>query len=114
MSAGIYFQRKQVLEPCLLGEKLLRKTLHMCRYMTAGVLAVGFVRISIIHQSSSNGHFVHWHADNSRLTRTLSWEGPFRNVTKWLELLLLLAGTTKYCPIYYGKRKGPAEVVRGM
>lgn len=82
--------------------------------MTAGALAVGFVRISIIYQSSSNRLFVHWHADNLRCIRTLSWEGPFRNVTKWLELLLLLAGTTKYCPVYHGKRKGPAEVVIGM
>lgn len=41
-SAGIYFQRKQVSGPCLLGEKLLGKTLHLCRYVTACVLAVGF------------------------------------------------------------------------
>lgn len=96
-----------------------------CRYVAVDVLAVDFVRINIIIcQSSSRGHFVHWHRDKwleglaealgaLRNTRTLSWEGPFRNMINWLVSPLLLAGTDKGCPLG-GKRKSSAEGIRAV
>lgn len=135
----ICFQRKQVSRPWLPGENSREKPSMSVGVWEVSVdaLAVGFVRISSMCRNSSNGHFVYWHTDNwleglatargqhrqlplmhVRLTRTLSWEGLLRNVTKQLESLLLLAGTAKDCPLYGGKRKGSVEgicaVGRGM
>lgn len=69
------------------GGELLGETIHVHRDVAVDVLAVVFVRISIICQSSSNGRFVHWHADNGL-------EGLATALGQHRQLLRVYLGTT--------------------
>ena len=62
-SASDLLSEEAGVRAVIAGGKLLWETVHVHRYVAVDVLVV-FVRISIICQSSSNGCFVRWRADN--------------------------------------------------